>query len=47
MEQKVPNTVLSAAIRDLGCKHIITSPIEHHATLHTVEYLHKSKECWG
>jgi cysteine desulfurase len=33
------NTALNAAIRDLGCKHIITSPLEHHATLHTVEYL--------
>ena len=33
------NTALTAAIRDLGCRHIITSPIEHHATLHTVEYL--------
>ena len=30
------NTVLHAAITDLGCKHIISSPIEHHATLHTV-----------
>ncbi|MBS1628034.1 MAG: cysteine desulfurase [Bacteroidetes bacterium] len=34
------NTAITAAIRDLGCKHIITSSIEHHATLHTVEYLH-------
>lgn len=33
------NTAIHAAIRDLGCKHIITSKIEHHATLHTVEYL--------
>ncbi len=33
------NTALHAAIRDLGCRHIITSPVEHHATLHTVEYL--------
>jgi cysteine desulfurase len=31
------NTVINGAIRDLGCTHIITSPIEHHATLHTVE----------
>ncbi len=31
------NTAINAAIRDLGCVHIITSPIEHHATLHTVE----------
>jgi cysteine desulfurase len=36
------NTVLNACIHDLGCKHIISSPIEHHATLHTVEYLAKS-----
>ena len=33
------NTAINAAIRDLGCKHIITSPLEHHATLHTVEYM--------
>ena len=35
------NTVLNAAIIDLGCKHIISSPIEHHATLHTVTHLAK------
>lgn len=33
------NTAITAAVRDLGCRHIITSPIEHHATLHTVEHL--------
>lgn len=33
------NTAINAAVYDLGCKHIITSPIEHHATLHTVEHL--------
>ncbi len=33
------NTAISAAIYDLGCKHIITSPIEHHATLHAAENL--------
>src|SRR5580704_2237471 len=33
------NTALTAAIRDLGCRHIITSPLEHHATLHTAEQL--------
>jgi cysteine desulfurase len=32
------NTAILSAIRDLGCKHIITSPIEHHAVLHTVEH---------
>ena len=35
------NTILNAAIVDLGCKHIISSPIEHHATLHTVSHLAK------
>mgnify|MGYP000990037161 CR=1 FL=1 len=33
------NTAISCAIRDLGCKHIITSPIEHHAVGHSVEHL--------
>lgn len=33
------NTAITAAIRDLGCKHIISSPIEHHATLHSVEHV--------
>src|ERR1035437_9163154 len=33
------NTAITAAIRDLGCRHIITSPIEHHATLHTAEHM--------
>jgi len=33
------NTAINAAVRDLGCNHIITSPIEHHATLHTVEHM--------
>src|SRR6185369_12887240 len=34
------NTAINAAVRDLGCTHIITSPIEHHATLHTVEHIY-------
>jgi cysteine desulfurase len=38
------NTAICAAVRDLDCHHIITSAIEHHATLHTVEYLHKTGE---
>jgi len=38
------NTAISAAVRDLGCTHIITSSLEHHATLHTVEHLHKRGE---
>ncbi len=33
------NTAINAAITDLQCHHIITSAIEHHATLHTVEHL--------
>lgn len=32
------NTAIASSIRDLGCTHIITSPIEHHAVLHTVEH---------
>lgn len=36
------NTAITAAVRDLGCKHIISSVIEHHATLHTVEHLGKT-----
>ena len=35
------NTILHAAIENLGCTHIISSPIEHHATLHTVQHLAK------
>ncbi|MFI5156407.1 MAG: cysteine desulfurase family protein [Chitinophagales bacterium] len=34
------NAAIHAAVWDLDCKHIITSPLEHHATLHTVENLH-------
>jgi cysteine desulfurase len=33
------NTAITSSIRDLGCKHVITSPIEHHAVSHTVEHL--------
>src|SRR5882724_6030738 len=38
------NTAISAAINDLGCRHIISSPLEHHATLHTVEHQHSTGE---
>ncbi len=38
------NTAITASVRDLGCGHIISSPLEHHATLHTIEYLHKKGE---
>ena len=34
------NTAIAAAINNLGCRHIISSEIEHHATLHSVEHLH-------
>ena len=37
------NTAINAAVKDLGCRHIISSAIEHHATLHTVEYLAKKE----
>lgn len=38
------NTAIVSSIRDLGCTHIITSPIEHHAVLHAVEhYVHDRK----
>lgn len=36
------NTAINAAVNDLGCKHIISSPLEHHATLHTIEHLSKT-----
>lgn len=32
------NMAIATAIRDLGCRHLITSPVEHHAVLHTVEH---------
>jgi len=33
------NTAIFASVRELKCKRIITSPIEHHATLHTCGYI--------
>ena len=38
------NTAISAAVHDLGCLHVISSPIEHHATLHCVEHLQQTGE---
>ena len=35
------NLILLSAVRDLKVTHIITSKIEHHAVLHTLEYLIK------
>ncbi len=33
------NTAIRCSIRSLGLKHAITSKLEHHAVLHTMEYL--------
>ncbi len=38
------NTAITESVRDLGCRNIITSKIEHHCTLHTVEHLHGNGE---
>ena len=33
------NMAIHAAVKDLGCRHIITSKIEHHAVMHMVDHL--------
>src|SRR5690554_508783 len=38
------NLILNSAVRDLGVKRIISSRIEHHAVLHTLEWLQKNCE---
>ena len=38
------NTALKCAVRDLGVTRIISSPIEHHCVLHSLEALEKEKE---
>jgi len=35
------NTVMHAAFHQLGIRHFISSPIEHHAVLHTLEHMAK------
>lgn len=38
------NMILKSCVQDLGVEHIITSNIEHHAVLHTVEELAKQQK---
>lgn len=38
------NTAIACAIHNLDCKRIISSPLEHHATLHTVEYFKQQEQ---
>lgn len=38
------NTAITAAVRDLGCTRMITSPLEHHATMHCTQALQNRKE---
>lgn len=38
------NTAIAAAVRDLGCKRIISSAIEHHAVEHTIDFFKCSND---
>lgn len=38
------NTVLKRSIKDMGVTHIISSALEHHCVLHTVEFLYEQDE---
>lgn len=37
------NTAIAAAVGGLGCAHMITSPIEHHAVLRTIQHQSQSR----
>lgn len=37
------NTAIASSVNELGCNHIITSPIEHHAVLNTVKHYANTK----
>lgn len=36
------NMAIKCSVRDLGIKHVITSPIEHHCVSHTTDYLEEN-----
>jgi cysteine desulfurase len=38
------NAAIRASVQDLGCRHIISSPLEHHATLHSIAYYQERGE---
>lgn len=38
------NAAIRAAVQDLGCRYIVGSPLEHHATLHTISYYQERGE---